>query len=431
MGKAPGRHGLRMLPSVDPVYSVAKGVFWPWLRWGLRWTIEGADHIPTSGPVILASNHVSYLDPLTLAWVADQRGRHVRYLAKAELFDKPVLGTLLRAAHQIPVRRGRAEAADALTAAVDALARGECIGVFPEGTISEDLEPMLAKSGTARLAHPAGVAITPVGLWGTHRILTKGRKPHWQWRIPQTAVVGEPIVIGPDEHVKQTTERMMTGIIECVARAREIYPVAPNRVRRRGGGAIPAPPTAPENRVTRVAVIGAGSWGTAVAAIVAGNEPTTLWARRPELADRASTPTTRTPITCPASRCRPRCTQPSDLEEACRVGRCGRVRRSVARTARAFSPTPGRTSRADAAIVSLAKGIEQGTLRRMTEVIAEELRRPRSGPYRRAHRAEPRARRSRPASRPHRSSRCPTRRWPTSCSGSSSRRRCACTRTPT
>jgi 1-acyl-sn-glycerol-3-phosphate acyltransferase len=213
-----------MLPSVDPVYSVAKGVFTPWLRWGLRWTIEGAHHIPASGPVILAGNHVSYLDPLTLAWVADRRGRHVRYLAKAELFDKPVLGSLLRAAHQIPVRRGRTDAADALTAAVDALGRGECIGVFPEGTISEDLEPMIAKSGTARLARRADVAITPVGLWGTHRILTKGRKPHWQWRIPQTAVVGEPVVIGADEHVKQTTERMMTAIIECVARAREIYP---------------------------------------------------------------------------------------------------------------------------------------------------------------------------------------------------------------
>jgi len=213
-----------MLPIVDLVYPVAKGVFSPWLRWGLHWTIEGAHNIPTSGPVVLASNHVSYLDPLTLAWIADRRGRHVRYLAKAELFDKPVLGTLLRAAHQIPVRRGRTDAADALTMAVDALERGECIGVFPEGTISEDLEPMVAKSGTARLARRAGVGITPVGLWGTHRILTKGRKPHWQWGVPQTAVVGEPIVPGPDEHMKQTTDRMMAAVVACVARAREIYP---------------------------------------------------------------------------------------------------------------------------------------------------------------------------------------------------------------
>jgi len=213
-----------MLPTVDAVYSVAKVVFTPWLRWGLRWTIEGADDIPESGPVLLASNHVSYLDPLTLAWVANSRGRHVRYLAKAELFAKPALGTLLRAAHQIPVERGRADAAAALDAAVAALAQGECVAVFPEGTISQDLEPMAAKSGTARLARRAGVAITPVGLWGAHRILTKGRHPDWRWGVHQTAVVGKPIVPGPDEHVKQTTERVMSGIIECVARARELYP---------------------------------------------------------------------------------------------------------------------------------------------------------------------------------------------------------------
>ena len=216
-----------MLPIVDPVYSVAKGVFTPWLRWGLRWTVEGAEHIAATGPVLLASNHVSYLDPLTLAWVADGRGRHVRFLAKAELFDKRGLGTLLRAAHQIPVRRGRVDAADALQAAVDALGRGECVAVFPEGTISEDLEPMAGKSGTARLARQAGVPIVPVGLWGTHRILTKGRKPHWQWGVAQTAVVGAPIALRPDEHVKQTTDRVMAAIVECVARARELYPAPP------------------------------------------------------------------------------------------------------------------------------------------------------------------------------------------------------------
>ena len=208
-----------MLPSVDPVYSVAKGAFSPWLRWGLHWTMEGADKIPTTGPVVLASNHVSYLDPLTLAWVADRRHRRVRFLAKAELFDKPVLGTLLHAAHQIPVRRGRVDAADALEGGRRRAPAGECIGVFPEGTISEDLEPMAGKSGTARLAHSAGVAITPVGLWGTHRILTKGRRPHWQWGIPQTAVIGDPIVPAPGEHVKETTDRMMAAIVDCVARA--------------------------------------------------------------------------------------------------------------------------------------------------------------------------------------------------------------------
>jgi 1-acyl-sn-glycerol-3-phosphate acyltransferase len=209
---------------VDPVYSVAKAAFWPFLRYGLRWTIEGVDRIPTSGPVLLASNHISYLDPLTLAYIADRQHRRVRFLAKVELFHKPVLGTLLRSAHQIPVQRGKENAAGALAAAVDAIERGECVVVFPEGTISEDLEPMRGKSGTARLAQQAGMPIVPIGLWGTHRILTKGRKPHWRWGVAQTAVIGEPVKIPEDEHVKAATDRVMDAISACVARAREIYP---------------------------------------------------------------------------------------------------------------------------------------------------------------------------------------------------------------
>jgi 1-acyl-sn-glycerol-3-phosphate acyltransferase len=212
---------------VDAVYSLAKGAFYPGLRYGLRWTIEGEDRIPEHGPVLLASNHVSYLDPLTLAYVADRRRRHVRFLAKAELFDKRGLGPLLRSVKQIPVQRGSTNAADALRGAVDALQRGECVTVFPEGTISLDLEPMVGKSGTARLARESGVPVTPVGLWGTHRILFKGRKPHWQWGVAQTAVVGAPVAIGRDEHVKDATDRIMSAICACVARAREIYPQRP------------------------------------------------------------------------------------------------------------------------------------------------------------------------------------------------------------
>lgn len=216
-----------MLPAVDALYSVAKGVFTPWLRFGLRWTIEGVEHIPDTGPVILASNHVSYLDPLTLAWVADRRGRRLRFLAKAELFEKQPLGLLLHGIHQIPVARGSGDAGHALDAAVDALERGECVAVFPEGTISPDLDPMAAKSGTARLAKAAGVPVTPVGLWGTHRILYKGRPPSWRWGVPQTAAVGAPVRVGADEHVKAATNRVMAEISACVARARALYPERP------------------------------------------------------------------------------------------------------------------------------------------------------------------------------------------------------------
>jgi 1-acyl-sn-glycerol-3-phosphate acyltransferase len=216
-----------MLPAVEPVYALARSTLLPPLRFGMRWTVEGAHLVPVHGPVLLASNHVSYLDPLVLGVVADRRHRKIRFLAKAELFEKPLLAPLLRAIGQIPVRRGSTRAAGALDAAVDALRRGECVAVFPEGTISLDLEPMAGKSGTARLARESGIPVTPVGVWGSHRILFKGRKPHWQLGVAQTAVIGPPVRVGPDERIRDATDRIMAAICAAVARARELYPQRP------------------------------------------------------------------------------------------------------------------------------------------------------------------------------------------------------------
>lgn len=216
-----------MLPSVDAMYVLARSALYLPLRLGIRWTIEGAQTIPVRGPVILASNHVSYLDPLLLAYLADRRHRRVRFLAKAELFEKGLLGPMLRAAHQIPVKRGTADAASSLDAAVDALGRGECVTVFPEGTISLDLDPMVGRSGTARLAQQSGIPVTPVGLWGAQRILFKGRKPEWRTGVAETVVVGPPLRIAPDQDVREATDRIMAAVCAQVARAREIYPQAP------------------------------------------------------------------------------------------------------------------------------------------------------------------------------------------------------------
>ena len=216
-----------MLTAVELVYPAARTALLAPLRYGMEWTIEGAHLIPPRGPVILASNHTSYLDPFALAYVADQRHRRVRFLTKAELFEKRGLGPLLRDMKQIPVLRNTASAAGALDAAVAAIGRGECVAIFPEGTISLDLEPMEGKSGTARLAAVTGVPVTPVGLWGAHRILFKGRKPNWQKGVAETAVVGPPVRIAPDERTPAATRRIMAAVAACVARAREIYPQRP------------------------------------------------------------------------------------------------------------------------------------------------------------------------------------------------------------
>jgi 1-acyl-sn-glycerol-3-phosphate acyltransferase len=217
-----------MLPTVDATYVLARTLLYPPLRFGIQWTIEGAQTIPVHGPVILASNHVSYLDPLVLAYLADRRHRRVRFLAKAELFGKGLLGPFLRSSHQIPVHRGTADAASSLDHAVEALRTGECVTVFPEGTISLDLEPMVGKSGTARLAQQSGVAVTPVGLWGMQRVMFKGRKPAWKTGVAETVAVGAPIRIAPDEDVRAATDRIMSAICTQVARARAIYPQQPD-----------------------------------------------------------------------------------------------------------------------------------------------------------------------------------------------------------
>jgi 1-acyl-sn-glycerol-3-phosphate acyltransferase len=216
-----------MLPAVEPVYGALRSALVTPIRFGMRWTIEGAHRIPVHGPVILASNHVSYLDPMALGFLADRRHRRVRFLAKRELFDKALMGSVLRAAHQIPVARDTAAAAGSLDAAVAALRAGECVCVFPEGTISLDLEPMAGKTGTARLAGETGVPVTPVGLWGAQRILFKGRKPRWRTGVAEVAVVGDPLRVAPDEDVRAATDRIMAAISACVGRARALYPQRP------------------------------------------------------------------------------------------------------------------------------------------------------------------------------------------------------------
>ncbi len=216
-----------MLPAVEFVYGFARNALFPPMHAGLRWTIEGVHRIPVRGPVILASNHVSYLDPLVVGYVADRRHRRVRFLAKAELFDKRGLALLLCQTQQIPVQRDSSSAAGSLEFAIDAVHRGECVAVFPEGTISLDLEPTAGKSGTARLAAATGVPVTPLGLWGTHRILFKERKPNWRFRVAETVVVGDPVRIDADEDVFEATNRVMAAIVACVGRAREIYPQHP------------------------------------------------------------------------------------------------------------------------------------------------------------------------------------------------------------
>jgi len=136
-----------------------------------RWS--GGEHLPERGGVVLAANHISHLDPLTFAHFTYAHGRLSRFLAKASVFDVPVVGRIVRSAKQIPVYRLTTDASQSFTAAVDAVRAGECVVVYPEGTITRepDLWPMSGRTGAARIALAAGVDVVPVAQWGAHEIL--------------------------------------------------------------------------------------------------------------------------------------------------------------------------------------------------------------------------------------------------------------------
>jgi 1-acyl-sn-glycerol-3-phosphate acyltransferase len=211
---------------VEALYGLVGVLLRRPVRHGLRWRVEGVERVPADGPVLLASNHLSYFDPIAIANLVDLAGRHVRFLAKAELFENRILGAALRRMGQIPVERGRGDAT-ALDAAAAALRKGECVHVFPEGTISNDLNPMAGKTGLARLAKAAGVDVVTVGLWGTHRVIPPGGQKTKRFRTPVTVVVGETIPVGPESNPRETTDRIMGGICSAVAEARRHFPTPP------------------------------------------------------------------------------------------------------------------------------------------------------------------------------------------------------------
>jgi 1-acyl-sn-glycerol-3-phosphate acyltransferase len=154
-------------------YWLLKAVLTPLLRFFYRVKAEGLEHVPRSGAVILASNHVSFSDSIFLPLVLRRR---ITFVAKAEYFDDPKTAWLFRALGQIPVRReGGSAAQRALDAAHEVLARGRLFGIYPEGTRSPDGRLHRGHTGVARLALEGQAPVLCVAMIGTRELQPIGQ----------------------------------------------------------------------------------------------------------------------------------------------------------------------------------------------------------------------------------------------------------------
>jgi 1-acyl-sn-glycerol-3-phosphate acyltransferase len=191
---------------------------------------RGMANIPADGPVIIVANHMSHADPLVLAHFVYDSGRWPVFLAKASVFEVPVIGAWLRAVDQTPVFRGTVDAAKALDAAVGALRAGKCVVVYPEGTTTKEPElwPMRGKTGAARLWLTTGAPVVPVAMWGPERLFDpRTKKVRLVPRTPVTVVAGPPLDLSPwagastsVATLQEITEHIMLRLRDMLAEIR-------------------------------------------------------------------------------------------------------------------------------------------------------------------------------------------------------------------
>lgn len=182
-----------------------------------RWVDENPHNIPQDGPAILAVYHASLLDPVFVALSLWSNGRMPRFMAKSPLFTG-IIGRPMRALGQIPVLRNSTSASDSLKYARKALDAGECVVIYPQGTLTKNPElwPENFKTGVARLALESGVPIVPVAHWGTSALMPPGaKKPALKPGNIVRISYGEPIDISGIEPTRENL-RTITNHVEAV-----------------------------------------------------------------------------------------------------------------------------------------------------------------------------------------------------------------------
>ena len=207
-------------------YRLAVVILKPLLVLLTRRDWRGAEHLPPTGGIVVVTNHVSHVDPLTFAHFLYDNGRLPRFLGKEGLFRVFFVGAVLRGAKQIPVYRESADASRAFSAAVEAVRDGECVGIYPEATLTRDpdLWPMVGKTGAARVALETGAPVVPIAQWGPQELLPPyAKRPRLFPRATMHVWAGPPVdraefqgrpIDGP--LLRLVTERIMAAITELL-----------------------------------------------------------------------------------------------------------------------------------------------------------------------------------------------------------------------
>lgn len=202
---------MRTAAEVAPVaglrawaWYAGRFLFLLYLRGLFRWRAEGRQHLPSAGPCILYANHAHWLD---IPIVAVASTRRIRFMAKRELFSVPVLGPFIRCVGAFPVNRGQPDKR-AVREALQILAGGEVLGIFPEGTRSKDGRMLKPEPGLAYLAYKSGAPVVPMAISSSYR-----------WFAPITVRIGRPIQVTEDlgprpgsDELSAAAERLMQAV---------------------------------------------------------------------------------------------------------------------------------------------------------------------------------------------------------------------------
>lgn len=194
------------------IYTIVKTIFKLMFAVGLRLKVEGTENIPKEGPLVIACNHLSLLDPPVLGTAAT---RKVHFMAKEELFV-PVLGTIYKILGAFPVRRGGADRA-AIKHGIEILESGQVLAIFPEGTRSKTGKLGKAQPGALMMASKAKATIVPACIIGTDykrhgriwpKVTVRFGKPI---PFPQDAVVSKELLLQLTDDMMQHIAALQVG----------------------------------------------------------------------------------------------------------------------------------------------------------------------------------------------------------------------------